>query len=195
MPKVLVALSEVIDALEGLEIVNVDGGKWVDAQAFGDAMMKLAVGWHGSRAMAWGPNETLPKADPFVTPRPDARMYGLGNDDPNEAERARLAALPPGPCACYTRYQPYPNDPRYQPELHVHPGGPCPACSMLEGAGCDDYVDTTVRDPIQARIEANPWGTAPDAGPIPPAPDAGDPQVNPAARPASNVNAFRPPSG
>lgn len=86
-------------------------------------------------------------------------------DDDLEAERARLAALPPGPCVgCGV----------------VHPG------SRTEK--CDDYVDRTVRDPIQARIDRGVLA-APDATIAPMYQP--EPVFDPGSRPA--IGSHRPP--
>lgn len=177
MARVLVSITELADAVRALPTIDVDGERHYDGMRLLEAITALTGIWPG--AVEERIREVAPLlADPNYDPR--------FADTPDEAaERARLKALPPGPCVC----TPLQEDREAPPDDHVHPGGDCSKCR------CDDYVDTTVRDPRQARMDRG--------GEMPPVVVTPLPHVDPETtfdmrgdrRPAANANAFRPPSG
>lgn len=196
MARVLVSITELADAVRALPTIDVDGERHYDGPRLLEAIAALTgnLDDYGEPRLprmrppgkigAAAENELMPEAGDFRQndPNYDPRFA----DTPEEAaERARLKALPPGPCVC----TPLQEDREAPPDDHVHPGGDCSKCR------CDDYVDTTVRDPRQARMDRG--------GEMPPVVVTPLPHVDPETtfdmrgdrRPAANANAFRPPSG
>lgn len=157
----LVSLAEIVAALDGVEQVQIKGVIYVDVDDVDAALNPVLSAFGPPPAAAPSPLEDTATDAPHEPPAAMPTDAGL------EAERARLAALPPGPCVgCGA----------------VHPEGPTERC--------DDYVDKTVRDPVQARI---------DRGIVNPNPEPIAPLYEPEAtldygrRPAHN--AHRPPVG
>lgn len=197
MARVLVSLSDVAAAVGALSSVSLDGEPHVDATVLYEAIAVL-TGQPTSDQQTHQRHLDLSTARRFafardlsaqtIPPPPelsdaDARIISAGGtiDHTLEQERAQLAALPPGPCSACGRSAPHPRE-------HVHPGGQCGA----EGCSCDDYVDMTVRDPVQARLERRGQGIAPGAPAIMPEPETGAQELF--MRPPSNHNEFRRPS-
>lgn len=158
MAKVLVALSDIVAALQAAPKVDVGGESHIEAGALLGAVQALTGGVTSTnlpldvaldRAM---PLDKVSLGPPAVELSDEVARYysehGVMPPD-DSAERERLAALPPGKCSACT---------------HIHPHGPSPT-------GCTDYVDSTVRDPVQARLATNPFGVAPGAAGIVPLPE------------------------
>lgn len=171
----LVALADVVAALEQVPIAaTIDGVAFVQASDLLAALSGLGVDLDTATV-----ESATFDASVFSIPRSEPQPeIETGSD--LDAERARLAALPPGPCICASRFATYPNDPRHNPQRHVHPAGPCEACAS-SSVPCTDYVDTIVRDPIQARLERGEPGPAPEEIPAFAQPE---PTFDPGARPA-----------
>lgn len=141
MPRVMVAWSEVTDILRGLTPFDIAGQMHVDAEELAVAISHLcgarltrpdALGHMDAVEVAHAASAgTLPPAPPVAPPADD------------EAERARLAALPPGDCWVCKHGR--------------HDGGECPDC------GCREYLDSVVRDPGTARLLSGATGPG---GPI-----------------------------
>lgn len=191
MARVLVSLDELANVVAGCATFDLDGQPHLDgdqlfrsvATLTGNQPARLMVppvgllqvditqpGPSGPESIFAGAVERAAAAGALVEPA----------DDPLRAERERLAALPPGKCVgC----------------KHIHPDGPCNMGALGSATcPCDDYVDSTVRDPVQVALDSRPFGIAPNAEPIAQLPHV-EPQINPVTRPASNDNAFRPPTG
>lgn len=183
MPRVLVSVREVAEAVQALAQVDVGGEVHVDA-----ADLAAAVG----TLTGLPPLQVGDTVEVRASGAIEMRDFKV-DINPSDPEQARLDALPPGSCQCAGRFAQYPNDPRSDPARHVHPGTDCEACATTDSAPCtaNEYVDTTVRSVAQARLDSGVMGVANAPG-IVELPHT-EPEVNPARRPPPGV--WRPASG
>lgn len=141
---VLVPWSEVMEPLADLAAARVEVGEdvYVPAEAVIEAARVLAALAGPAPFADAEPAVELAKGNATV-----AAAFGLDPVDPDAAERARLAALPHGDC--------------YICKHADHFDGQCPDC------GCDDYQDSVIRDPAQARLMSGggPGGPIPEVEP------------------------------
>lgn len=125
MARILVSFDELAAAIGGLQPVDIDGVRHFDGEALVRAVEALvpSVRLLSDDHVARQVGVSLPSA-------PEHAFAFSSGSSAFEAERQRLAAIPPGPCVgC----------------RHVaHEGGRCVDCD------CNDYVDPVVRDPIEA---------------------------------------------
>lgn len=190
MAKVLISVSELADALGRVPKIDVGGEPHIEAGSLLAVTQALTGGLPAGGLLNGATGPTVAQLAHLPQPEPEA-VEGdprFADSPADAAERARLMALPPGPCICAGRFAASPDHPGHNPATHIHPGVNCPMCSSLsQGCEAHEYVDTTIRDPRQARLESGVQQD-PVVQPLP--------HVEPDfSRPAANDNAFRPPSG
>lgn len=132
MSRVLVSLDELADALRTVPHITIDGEQHLDGAQLLEAITAITRG-------IVVPARERSSAVPEIPGGLDLAASVAASEafEPSSltaayvAERQRLDALPPGKCVCG----------------HVAHGEQCPECR------CVDYVDMTVRDPIQAAMD------------------------------------------
>lgn len=156
MSLTLISANELREMLGSLEVVQVDGIPYVNARELAAAVNRLcgaAVSTQPQMAPDVEPgllgildaklqerrDATMPDPEQMARAAVDETLSAL------EQERARLAALPLGPCAvctCATKIE--------------HADGRCVDCD------CEPYIDSTERDPV-VTLAARGIATQPDA--------------------------------
>lgn len=183
MPRVLISMDELAEALTGVQRFTIGPDVMLDGEGLLEAITAI------TRGVVLPSREQL-SAVPEIPRGLDLAASVAASDafEPSTvtaayvAERQRLDALPPGKCVC---------------GHDEHEGGECGLCK------CVDYVDLTVRDPIQAAIDRGDapalasFGVDTASGPHGGPPhtgggiidDAFDPlRLPPRLGPASNIN-------
>lgn len=154
MSLTLISAKELRELLGDLEVHQIGGVAYVDARELAARVNVLIRGSEPTAAeVAESDAGLLGILDARLTERAAAAEAPIAAGAPNllEQERARLEALPPGPCAACAC-----------PTTIAHPEGRCVECD------CTPYVDATERDPI-VTLAARGIVSAPTTADIAPA--------------------------